>query len=284
MTRLYLGDTSIILQGGDEPFVYDSAGCRWQWGGTKLWSSSPAPKAVTGDNANDHGSWDATEFYAARRYPLEGLVYAPDHDSLHAAENRFNTACGLGFRLRCVEPGFDRGGWFRRDGETSWTELTQRIARFSVPLWAGDPRGYSTVPKTGSTGFPSSIGGLSWPARWPARWDAVVSSGQMRLVNAGNDIAWPVWRIDGPVVNPSIVNADNGAAMNFDITLGAGEWLTVDTSSHEVLGNGEVAASRRTTFYGDWWGLAAGATNVRFLGQSGGSGASLSYAYYDTSI
>lgn len=284
MTRLYLADTDIILQGGDEPFVYDAEGCRWQWGGTKLWSSSPAPKAVTGDNANDHGSWDATEYYGPRRYALEGLVHAPNHDAMHAAEHRFNSAVGLGFPLRCVEPGFDRGGWFRRDGETSWSELTQLIARFSVPLWAADPRAYSTIAKTGSTTFPSAVGGLSWPTQWPASWDAAVSSGQLRLVNDGNETAWPVWRIDGPVVVPSIVNVDTGAAMNFDITLGDGEWLTVDTGSHEVLGNGDQAASRRSTFYGTWWGLPAGGTNVRFLGESGDPTAQLSYTFYGTSI
>lgn len=285
MTRGYLGDSGIVLLAGDEPFEYDTAGVRWQWGGDEPWTPGPAPKAVTGDNANGHGSWDATEFYAARRYALEGLAHAPDHESLHAAKHRFMTACGIRpFKLRAIEPGFDRTGTFRRDGEPSWTELTQRIARFSVPLWAGDPRAYSTVAKTASTVFPSAVGGLTWPATWPAVWDAVVSSGQLQLVNVGNETAWPVWRIDGPVVNPAIVNADTGEALRFDLTLAAGEWLTVDTGSHRVLANGDPGASRRTTFYGDWWGLLPGRTAVRFVGESGGPGAQLSVTYKDTWI
>lgn len=284
MTRGYLGDSGIVLLAGDEPFEYDDAGVRWQWSGDEPWSPSPAPKVVTGDNANDDGSWDATEFYGSRRYALEGLAFAPDHQSLHEAKHRFMTACGLDILLRCVEPGFDRQGQFRRDGDVSWTELTNRVARFSAPLWAGDPRAYSTASITRVTLFPAAVGGMTWPATWPAAWSATVNSGTLTLLNAGNRVAWPVYRIDGPVQNPAIVNAETGDAMRFDITLAAGEWLTVDTRSHQVLANGDPAASRRSTFYGTWWGLQPGNTTARFMGDSAGTGAQLTATYRDTWI
>lgn len=288
MTRGYLGDSGIVLLGGDERHEYDDHGVRWQWGGNGPWSTSPAPRTVSGDNANDHGSWDATEFDQARRYALEGLAFAPDHEALHVAEQRFKAALRRTFRLRCIEPGFDRWAMFRRDGDTSWTELTNQlnnhVARFSVPLWAGDPRAYSTAVKTVSAGFPSTTGGLTWPATWPATWNAVVSTGTLTAVNEGNETAWPIWRIDGPVANPAIVNVATGEAMRFDITLAAGEWLTANTRTHQVLANGEAAASRRSTFYGDWFGFEPGLSTVRFTGQSGGPGAGISATYNDTSI
>jgi hypothetical protein len=285
MTHAYLGTSGIVLLGDTQEKETDSDGVEWRWSGSSPWDHGPAPRTVTGENANDHGSWDATAYYEARDYPLEGKASAPDHDTLHAARQRFMTAVNIrGFDLRCVEPGADRVGRFRRDGKVLWTELTDTLAQFSAPLWAGDPRGYSTATKTGSTAFPSTTGGMTWPATWPAAWTAVVSSGLMQLVNDGNDIAWPTWRIDGPVVNPSIVNVDTGEAMNFDITLAAGEWLTIDTRSHQVLANGDPGATRRTTFYGTWWGLEPGSNTVRFLGESGTSAARLSYAFKDTWI
>lgn len=284
MTLAYLGDSGIVLLGGDERFQYDDAGVRWQWGGDDPWTPGPAPRTITGDNANDHGSWDATRFYGPRRYALEGLAHASDHTALHAAKQRLMTAVGLAFfQLRCVEPGFDRVGQFRRDGDVSWKELTHSIARFSVPLWAGDPRAYSVDTHTASTGFPSTVGGLAWPTTWPAIWDGVTTSGDLSVSNTGTETAWPTYRIDGPVTDPVILNADTGQAMRFAITLSPGEWLTVDTGTHQVLGNGDPAASRRNTFHGDWFGLPPGPSTIRFTGSSG-AGSTLSAFWRDTWI
>jgi hypothetical protein len=257
---------------------------KWTISGEGPFSRSPAPRDVTGDNANDHGSWDATQFYGSRSFALTGKAYAPDHDVLHTAEQRFMTAVGLGLLVRHVEPGFDRQARFRRAGEVLWTEITDTIAQFSASLWAGDPRWYSHSMVTAETPFPSSSGGLTWPATWPATWAATIATGLLRLTNLGNETAWPLYIITGPVTEPSIVNADTGQAMNFDIALAAGESLHVNTATHQVLANGEQAASRRSTFHGDWFGLRPGANNIRFNGSSGRAGARLSVTYQHTGI
>lgn len=279
MTSAYLGDSGIVLNGSP-----DIDGVVWSWTSDDPWSPSPSPRDVTGDNATDHGSWDATRYYGARTYALEGFATAPDHATLHRAKSRLFAACNLGFDFRVLEPGFDRTARFRRNGEVLWSEFADLTrARFSAPLWAGDPRAYSTAVHTASAGFPSTVGGLEWPATWPATWDAVTTSGELALSNAGTEMSWPTYRIDGPVTDPVILNADTGEAMRFAITLGPGEWLTVDTGSHQVLGNGDPAASRRNTFYGTWFGLAPGANTVRFTGSSG-AGSTLSVSYRDTWI
>lgn len=281
MTVLHLGGSGIVLGEVDE-FGVD-------WGATgeeSPWSTGPAPRAVTGENANDHGAWDGTEFYGPRTYALEGeaRVSGSSHTALHQAEQRFKSAIGLRpFLLRVVEPGFDRQAWFRRDSVPSWKEVTPNWAIFSISIFAPDPRIYSTETLSASVAFPTTSGGMSWPATWPATWDAVTVTGEMNLTNAGDETAWPTYRIDGPVTEPVIVNADTGQAMRFAITLGAGEWLTVDTGTHEVLGNGDPNASRRNTFHGDWFGLAPGSTTVRFNGASG-AGSTLSASWRSTWI
>lgn len=281
MTSAYLGDSGIVLSG-----PADSDGVTWRWNGDDPWSPSPAPRDVTGDNATDHGSWDATQFYGPRSLALEGHAHGT-HDALHRAKHRLFAACGLGFTFRVIEPGFDRQARVRRSGEILWTELSAHengaVARFSVPLWAPDPRIYSTDTYNASVAFPTSTGGMSWPAVWPATWDAVTVTGEMSVSNDGTETAWPTYRIDGPVAEPVIVNADTGQSMHFSITLGPGEWLTVDTGSHEVLGNGDPNASRRNVFHGDWFGLAPGSTTVRFNGASG-VGSTLSASWRSTWI
>jgi hypothetical protein len=281
MTTVHLGDSGIVLN------EVDAFGVDWGGTGEELpWSPSPSPRSITGDNATDHGSWDATRFYGSRSYALEGEALVPRGSEalLHQAQQRLAAAIGVSaFTLRVGEAGFDRQGSFRRDSQLSWKEITPSWAMFSVSIFAKDPRAYSTATHSASTPFPATTGGLSWPTQWPAQWDGVSTSGELNLSNAGNETAWPTYRIDGPVVDPVIVNNATGKSMRFAITLGAGEWLTVDTHTHQVLGNGDVNASRRNTFHGDWFGLAPGANTVRFIGASG-VGSTLSASWRDTWI
>jgi hypothetical protein len=291
MTLAYLGDSGIVLLGGDVAAQYDDEGVRWQWSGDEPWTPGPEPRSVTGDNSSDHGSWDGTKFYGPRSYELKGKAFAPTHEALHRAKRRLAAACGIRpFDLRVLEPGFDRFGSFRRDGRLLWTELTNNpsshVAQFSVPLWAKDPRAYSTQVRTASTGFPTTTGGLNLPTVVPFLLDAVTTTGEMVLLNDGNETAWPVYRIDPgaqPVVDPAIVDATTGQAMRFAITINPGEWLTIDTHTHRVLGNGDPQANRRVTFHGDWFGLEPGTTPVRFAGASG-AGSTLSASWRDTDI
>lgn len=280
MTIAHLGTSGIVLGGTDD------FGARWSWTGSTPWSRSPAPRTVAGDRVSDHGSWDATAFYGSRSYALEGYVTTETHEDLHEAAPRFFEAVGLTpFALRVIEPGFDRFGTFRRDGEVLWEEINLTTARFSVPLWAGDPRAYSWAAKSVSAAFPSSVGGLTWPATWPATWTAEIAAGEMAMSNGGTATAWPVYRIDGPVSNPLILNTTTGEAMRLDIELAAGQWVTVDTSTHQVLADGDPSATRRNAFWGDWFGLPPGAsTTVRFGGDTAGVGAQLSATFRETWI
>lgn len=278
---LHLGDSGIALN------AVDALGVDWGLTSEESpWSPSPQPRSVTGENATDHGSWDATQFYGPRTYALEGdaTVRFGSDALLVQAEQRLKAAIGLKpFDLRFVESGFDRQATFRRESPLSWRYMTPTWAIFSVSIVAPDPRIYSTDTYNASVAFPTSTGGMSWPAVWPATWDAVTVTGEMSLSNDGTETAWPTYRIDGPVAEPVIVNADTGQSMHFSITLGPGEWLTVDTGSHEVLGNGDPNASRRNVFHGDWFGLAPGSTTVRFNGASG-VGSTLSASWRSTWI
>jgi hypothetical protein len=286
VTVVHLGDSGIVL--GE----VDTFGVDWGGTGDELpWSPSPSPRSVTGENATDHGIWDATEFYGPRVYALEGEALVPRGSDalLHQAEQRLKAAIGLKpFLLRVVEPGFDRQAYFRRDSPVSWKEITPQWALFSVSIIAPDPRAYSTQVRTASTGFPATAGGLSLPTVLPFALDAVATSGEMNLLNAGNETAWPTYRIDpsgtAPVVDPVIVDAATGRAMRFKITINPGEWLTVDPRNHRVLGNGDPQASRRSTFHGDWFGIGPStSTTVRYTGASG-VGSTLSATWRDTDI
>lgn len=283
MTTAQLGESGIVLNETDEYGVFWSL-----QEGSDLFGASPTPRVVTGDRVSGHGSWDATEYFTSRSWTVEGFAYAPDHETLHRARVRWERAIGLHpFKVTGVEPGFERFAWFRRDGSPLFNETDPTTARFSASLFGADPRLYSSVEKQVSMGFPSTTGGLVWPAQLPWTWTATVVNGEAMLDNDGTCTAYPVWRIDGPVTEPSIVNAETGEAMHFDLALAAGEWLIVDVENHQVLANGDVQASRRDKFWGTWWGLAPQTSTpviARFGGSSGAAGALLSATWRDTYI
>lgn len=71
--------------------------------------------------------------------------------------------------------------------------------------------------------------------------DATTVTGQVSLVNPGNEPGPVRLRIDGPCVGPVITHVSTGAQLVFSssLVLRAGEWLEVDMESRTVLANGQ---------------------------------------------
>jgi hypothetical protein len=258
-TRIYLGDSGIVLAQGD---VADAFGCVWKATGKNVWGSKPAPREQVGDRTYDHGQWDATRYYGPRLIPINGVVKAPDHAALHAAEQRLRNAIGvLSFTMRATEPGFDSYAVVRQQGEIDWFEdgWQPPHATFSALLYAPDPRIWSMLERNFNLDFPSVTGGLEWPATWPATWDADVVSGSAELLNPGNEPIGLSLRVDGPVDELSIRFPDTGETLHLDNPDGnlltVGQYLLVDTATRQVLLNGD--AGRRSWAYGDWLLLPA---------------------------
>lgn len=280
MTRATLGSSGIVLNG------VDSSGVRWSLqAGSDLWGNSPAPREVSGERVVAHGSWSATRYFQSRQWSPSLNVYAPSHEALHEARGRLEAAVSLApFVVVGDEPFYgERSATYRRSGEPLFTEETPTVARASLSLVADDPAIRGPV-KSASTGAPSSTGGLSWPTQWPATWNATVVSGVLLLANEGTAPASVLWRIDGPITDPYLIDMDTGAALRTTLTLGAGEWLMIDTATHRVLANGDVNASRRDRVYGTWFDARPGTTQVQFGGSSPGLGAKLTATYRSTWI
>lgn len=277
--------TTVDAGGGIVLGGTDALGVTWDiLRGSDAFGNAPAPRDVSGERFAGHGSWSATEYWSERIWNINLIVQA-SHDELHRAEHRLAAACGMRpFPIVCDEPFYGpRVAYFRRRGELQWTEDTPTMAHASMTLVADDPliRG---LEKTTSAPLPSTSGGLSWPTSWPATWDATVSSGLLDLTNDGNETASLRWRIDGPVTDPAIVNQTTGQTLRTDITLAAGEWLTIDTATRRVLANGDINATRRNRVYGDWWELPPGAIQARLSGSGAASTTELTATWQDSWI
>lgn len=276
-TQAYIGNSGIVF--GDR--VEDDYGCRWSWSPTNTWGAKPAPREQVGDRGYDHGQWDATRYYGPRMLAIPGTVRAPDHASLHAAEQRLRNAISITeFMLRITEPGFDSYAMVRQQGELNWTEdgtPSSPHATFSIGLYARDPRIWSMLERSFlDLAFPTSSGGLVWPVTWPATWTGVVTSGSRLLLNPGTEPVGLDLRIDGPAHTVTIVFPEIGETLSLanpdgDV-LAAGQWLQIDTTNHLVLLNGE--AGRRSWAYGDWLVLPPGVETAIAIAGTGTTTAS----------
>lgn len=209
------------------------------------------------------GSWRGTDWRAAAAIPMSVGMRAADWSGLMdlwwaldaacaptrlegPAELRFNAA-GTEY-LMYVHP---QGARLRnRRGRTgkAWAETT---------LEALDPAIYSAVEHSVTVGLLRHTGGMTVPVTVPAVIVTVAADGVATLSNAGRDTAYPVYRIDGPVVRPVIaLTGLDGLrrTLAIDLSIGSGEWLTIDTKAESVLLNGSV--SRLSSASGSWPVLA----------------------------
>lgn len=232
-TVAILGDSGIILG------LEDIEGCRWRWESNDPWSPSPPVRAVTGDRATAHGSWDATRFYGPRNPQFKGTVVAPTHAALHAAKQRLFSAVSVEpFFLRVIEPGFDRIAAVRREGEVLWTEMRNTIAAtFSLSLFAPDPIVYTTLFRSAT----------------------LTLSATSTLTNEGGLPMAPLLSISGPTEDVvKVRNQTTGRELvitnpSGSPVLGVGESLLIDMQRRRVVTGSEV--SRRSWMTGQWWDL-----------------------------
>lgn len=140
-------------------------------------------------------------------------------------------------------------------------------ASFSVQLFATDPTFYAasgniTAFTTVQTTITSTTGGHGFNHGFNLGFGG--GSTALVVVNNGNSISYPIITFFGPCVNPHIINqAAPGNGLSFDINLGVGDYLTVDTLLRQITLNG--SANRYDTINdSDWFGLYPGNNTITF--------------------
>jgi hypothetical protein len=129
--------------------------------------------------------------------------------------------------------------------------------------WSGTPHASTSTIVDGLT-IPFTI-------------DSTVVSGQVSLTNPGN-VNGPVsLRIDGPVTGPVVTHVGSGRALVFStsLTLGAGEFVTVDMERREVLAQGQSSRNGWVTGRG-WSAFEPGSNTWSFSALAHDPGALLS--------
>lgn len=224
------------------------------------WWSSPGSTLRAEQKPRGHGAWAGDAYLQARRVEIRGSVRAPSEAAWSEAVDRLHAAAALYETVLTVtESGRTRWANVRREDEILVNRFTPTHAEWSLQFLAPDPRQFGDT-LVSSSALPSSTGGLTVPFTVPFSIDAVTATGQVTLTNVGN-IAGPVLlRIDGPsnpgdppLVGPVVTHVSSGLSLVFStsLTLGYGEFVTVDMEKREVLAQGQ--SSRNGWVTGRGW-------------------------------
>lgn len=100
-----------------------------------------------------------------------------------------------------------------------------------------DGKIYDAGVNTATTGLPTSLGGAKFKWTFPVNFGPSTSS-SFQIANDGKYPAKPVFRIDGPVTNPQILNLTTGQIIRVNVSVPAGNVLLIDSDSRVVRLNG----------------------------------------------
>lgn len=106
-------------------------------------------------------------------------------------------------------------------------------SRFQLQLVATDFRLYAQSEQSTTITLPIS-GGVTFPYMFPVRFGAS-TGGSAVITNRGTTSTPPVVRFYGPMVNPSISNLTTGQKVQLDMTLVAGDVITLDMARRTVI-------------------------------------------------
>ncbi|MDQ0794584.1 phage tail domain-containing protein [Streptomyces sp. B1I3] len=235
-----------------------------QWGGLLMGAGTPYPVDRTGITGwedlpeldlgdvlrpDQHGSWPGDRWAQPRLVGATVWLAPPAGTDPLATSTAFRSATGPGGRERWLavrllgETLAVRARVSRRVVPQDRSYAVQGFAKVSIQWTATDPRRYGTVQHEAVTGLPVSESGMAWDDAagsglvWPLTWGTNGAAGSITAVNGGGASVRPVVEFRGPVQRPSLTRLSDGRQLQYDLALGAGDLLSVDTESGTVLLN-----------------------------------------------
>lgn len=242
---------------------------------------TPAHRTSTSELVEGDGGAAGNTYYGLRTGTVQG-TYVPGADMpfVSLADHRLELATRA----------------LRADGFMRWTpsgdtiERQLRIRRSSGPTVSGRrPKTFQIVLLSTDAyvlssselsqvivpGLAAGETGIPNPIRNPITSSLNVT-GQTFVTNQGDAPTWPRFRIDGPIVNPQVLNYTAGLSFTILYTLNAGDWLDVLPATGQITVNGSGDRSGSLDFVNSsWWQLAGGISDVRLLASSYSAGAQL---------
>lgn len=161
------------------------------------------------------------------------------------------------------------------------TDARQGADSPSIQFKCADPRRYTLVPRSLRLDAPASVGGLDYSPGLnysPGLVYGEVTTGQGEARNDGNAVSPVTAVLYGPMINPRLRIGDR--AWELQLTLSAGETLTIDGAAGTVLLDGSADRSQALTDSSDlldWLTIPPGVTPATLTTDGGDGFAALTW-------
>lgn len=118
---------------------------------------------------------------------------------------------------------------------------------------------------------PLTRGGFILPVVLPISF-AEGSGGEGSATNNGDEPAYPIITLDGPLTNPRLENVTTGAFMALTLTIGVGEQVVIDMGERTIVQGGVTNRMSTKSSDSSFWALPAGLSEIRLTTGVAGEG------------
>ena len=266
-----IGDLAIHL---NETYAIASGG----------FSRRAIPRVSRSKRPRAHGSWNETSLYEGAIFSLSGYVRGDTVAAANEALANIRAAFALdggSALLRYTYEGDAAGclAYVRQDGDLNAPlSGSAPLIPWAVDVVAADPREYSQDMRTWTIDptQAGSTGGISFPLSFPLSFGAAYPSGVVTVSNDGTYPTPPVYRIDGPAIDPVISNETTGRSIvTSGLTLAAGEVVEIDVDARRLTLQGTRRPDLIVAATTAWDDIPRGQSNIRMTGSGFVSGQSL---------
>ena len=140
-----------------------------------------------------------------------------------------------------------------------------RGVEYQANFIAADPIVYSVNEHSGNIALPTAEGGFSSPLTSPLASGIISIGGVLLASNAGNTAVAPMIVIYGPVDSPRLRNVTQGKSLEFNISLGADDYLVIDFRPlHKTVMLNGTASRYSSLTLAEWWDLQPGTNEITY--------------------
>lgn len=236
--------------------------------------------------AGEHFGISETASYNPRQFSLSGMVIGATVADLETRREVFSSAFDI--IANGLEQAIDftlPSGLVKRitaglTGQPSFDPSAELVnaCTFNLPFEAAFPFLVSATGSSQSIGL-ATIGGGTVPATVPLSLSAN-TGGSLYASNVGSAPAYLTARIAGAVPNPGLRNNTTGKELRLNLTLAAGEYVDIDFKRKTITDN--YGTNRFDKKTGDWWTLAKGVNEIRFVSDTYDAGALATLTWQST--
>lgn len=270
-----IGDVFIELDKWFAPGV-DDYGVEWNLTNLDGWAGTPAVRNAGQERPQEHGEFDAPNYYGPRILTVDGSAIAPTREAALFAQDMLGSLTAWNPQslsiLRVTEPGRPkRQCRVRLTAPIKIDPLGGYAFDFSMQFKAPDPRRYADRIDFVALSAPgAATGGLTVPVTAPVTVAGVSGPrSAYTLTNAGTASTRPLVTFLGPLVDPQIAHVGSGRSLSLSITLTSDDALVADFGRRTISLNGSAGRTGALTASAAWWELTPGSNDVRFTAGGG---------------